>query len=164
MPFYLFEEITEETSKRFFEEVSKVDFDNRIIINSGGGNTHDTFAIVDYMKSFMTSRFETICAGRAYSGALLILSTGGNRKAYKHSTFLLHQPRHPELSGSVNEITNDLLGLENDYDVYCEILAENTGKTALEIKNLIDSAPCNEITLNAKQALKFGLIDEIIGG
>ena len=180
MPFYLFENITQETCKSFFEWTESKEYDNSIIICSDGGNCAITYAIIDWIdrnkevksKNLKTNHVEilskqifTIATGYAHSGALLILSSGtkGCRKAYKHSTFMLHQPIL-EIDGNVSKLTTDLISLENDYDTYCEILAENTGKTALYIKNLIDSAPNNEITLNAKQALEFGIIDEIIGG
>ena len=186
MPFYLFENITQETCKRFFEWVESKDaFDDEMLICSAGGGCSFSYAIIDWIKSNYTfdvdaeirkiqthqvkwtgiNRFHTTATGYAHSGALLILSSGTNgcRKAYKHSTFMLHQPIL-KIDGNVSKLTTDLISLENDYDTYCEILAENTGKTALEIKNLIDSAPNNTITLNAKQALEFGIIDEIIGG
>ena len=200
MPFYLFENITQETCKSFFEWVESKERDNEILICSDGGNCAITYGIIDWInvnkevyipkappkcvvrtrpfgkhesisdewqvscKENISKKIYTTVTGYAHSGALLILSSGtkGCRKAYKHSTFMLHQPIL-EIDGNVSKLTTDLISLENDYDIYCEILAENTDKTALEIKNLIDSAPNNEITLNAQQALEFGIIDEIIG-
>ena len=62
-----------------------------VIINSPGGSMYEMFAIIDYMKS-LSVPVNTICRGRAFSAAAMILVCGtGTRFASPNSTIMLHE-------------------------------------------------------------------------
>lgn len=129
-----------------------------IYINSPGGSISDGLGIYDVMNNIKCP-VHTICLGMAASMAAFLLCSGSKGKRYclPNSTVMIHQP----LGGSKGQQTE----IEISYKriTYLRqkmntIMAANTGKTVEEVNNATE----RDNYLTPEQALKFGLIDEII--
>ena len=109
-----------------------------LMINSPGGDVHEMLGIIDYIES-LDVKVNTICRGRAFSAAAIILSCGtGTRMMSKRSTVMFHQ-------------SSSFLG-GND------ILAEKTNKDQAWWKDNMKS----DLYLTAEQLKEYNVIDSII--
>ena len=127
-------------------------------INSPGGVITSGFGILDTMN-YIKPDVATICMGQAASMAALLLSSGtkGKRSALENSRVMIHQP----LGGMQGQATDieihakEILYLKEKLN---KILSKNTGQTVKTIEKDTD----RDNFLSADQALKYGLIDEIV--
>ena len=132
-----------------------------IYINSPGGSISDGLAIVDTIN-YIKSPVSTICIGMAASMGAVLLAAGtkGKRFATRNSEILIHQPLigGGGLSGQATEIKIHSDHLIRTREKLNKILAESTGQSIETIEK--DTERDNYMT--AEQALKYGLIDEIL--
>ena len=129
-----------------------------IYINSPGGSVTAGLAIYDTMK-YITAPVSTLCMGMAASMGAFLLAAGtrGMRYALPHSTIMIHQP----LGGARGQATEVAIHAEQlikTREKMNKILAERTGQTVEQIA--LDTERDHYMT--AEEALKYGLIDEII--
>jgi len=129
-----------------------------LYINSPGGSFTAGMAIYDTMN-YITPPIATVCMGRAASMGAFLLSAGqkGMRYALPNSEIMIHQPS----AGTKGKVTDMEIDVEHFLRIkknLNEILANNTGKTAGEIK----AASERDHWMTAQEALDFGLIDKII--
>lgn len=127
-------------------------------INSPGGVITSGFGIIDTMN-YIKPDIATICVGQAASMAAMILSSGtkGKRSALENSRIMIHQPLGG-VQGQATDIeihTKEILFLKDRLN---NILSKNTGQTVKSIEN--DTNRDN--FMSAKEAIKYGLIDEIV--
>ena len=118
-------------------EAQDPDKDIQLYINSPGGSVTDGMAIYDTMQ-YVKGDVSTICIGMAASMGAVLLSSGAKGKVTDMEIDVEHFLR---IKKNLNEI-----------------LANNTGKTAEEIK----AASERDHWMTAQEALDFGLIDKII--
>ena len=80
-------------AQMLYLEADNPEADISFYINSMGGHIADGLAIYDTMQ-YIESSVQTICIGRAYNIAALLLASGqkGKRIALKNAQILLHQP------------------------------------------------------------------------
>ena len=140
-----------------FLEGKNPDKDIFMYINSPGGSVTAGMAIYDTMQ-YIKCDVSTICIGMAASMAAVILSSGtkGKRVCLPHSEVMIHQP----LGGTQGQASDILLHakhIERTRETLNKILAENTGKTVEVIAKDTD----RDNFLDAKQAVKYGLVDKI---
>ena len=126
-------------------------------INSPGGSVSAGMAIYDTMN-YIKCDVSTICVGMAASMAAVILSSGtkGKRVCLPHSEVMIHQP----LGGTQGQASDILLHakhIEKTRETLNKILAENTGKDVDTITKDTD----RDNFLDAKSAVKYGLVDKI---
>ena len=127
-------------------------------INSPGGVITSGFGILDTMN-YIKPDVATICMGQAASMAAVLLSAGakGKRSALENSRVMIHQP----LGGMQGQATDieihakEILYLKEKLN---KILSNNTGQTVKRIEKDTD----RDNFLSAEDALKYGLIDEIV--
>jgi ATP-dependent Clp protease protease subunit len=127
-------------------------------INSPGGSISSGLAIYDTMQ-YIKPAVSTICIGMAASMAAVLLAAGakGKRTALPNSRIMIHQPwggtqgRAADIEIQAKEILY-LRGRMND------ILHQHTGKSVAEIAADTD----RDYFLSAKEAQKYGLIDDVI--
>ena len=127
-------------------------------INSPGGVITSGMAIVDTMN-FIKSPVSTIATGMAASMASIILAEGekGKRFALPHATVLIHQP----LGGAQGQATEIQIAAEEilkTRKMINELLAKDSGQDIETIKRDTE----RDHYMTAEEALKYGLIDEII--
>lgn len=127
-------------------------------INSPGGSISSGLAIYDTMQ-YIKPAVSTICIGMAASMGAVLLAAGakGKRTALPNSRIMIHQPwggtqgRAADIEIQAKEILY-LRGRMND------ILHQHTGKSVAEIAADTD----RDYFLSAKEAQKYGLIDDVI--
>lgn len=130
--------------------------DITMYINSPGGIITSGFSIYDTMK-YIKSKVITICIGQAASMGAFLLSSGDYRISLPNSRIMIHQP----LGGASGQATDieiqakEILRLREILNIY---LSEQTGQHLKKIKKDTD----RDFFMSAKEALEYGLIDEVI--
>ena len=155
-------EINDNTANIVVSELLYLDSINHedicIYINSPGGSITSGMAIYDTMN-YIKSDVSTICIGRAASMAAFLLSSGkkGKRYALPNSEVMIHQPLGGA-QGQATEIKIAATRILKLKDKLNKILAENTGKDLKTIENDTE----RDYFLNSDEALKYGIIDDIL--
>ena len=132
--------------------------DISVYINSPGGSVTSGMAIYDTMN-FVKSDISTICVGMAASMAAFLLSSGtkGKRKALPNSEVMIHQP----LGGAQGQATEIKIAAERILKLKEKLnilLSKNTNQ---DLK-VIERDTERDYFLSAKDALDYGLIDEVL--
>ena len=128
-----------------------------LMINSPGGDIYEMFGIIDYIES-LDVKVNTICRGRAFSAAAIILVCGtGTRMMSKRSTVMFHQSSS-FLGGKMSDITAYLDNVKSLEKVIYGMLAERTKKDEDWWKNKMRS----DLFLTSDELLEIGVIDRII--
>ena len=144
-----------------FLESEDPDKEIYLYINSPGGSITDGMAIVDTMN-YIKCPVSTICVGMAASMGAVLLCSGakGKRYALPNAEILIHQPLigGGGLSGQTTEIKIHAEHMVRTREKLNKLLSEKTGQTIETIEK--DTERDNYMT--AEEALKYGLIDEIL--
>jgi ATP-dependent Clp protease protease subunit len=128
-----------------------------LMINSPGGDIYEMFGIIDYIET-LDVKVNTICRGRAFSAAAIILTCGtGTRMMSKRSTVMFHQSSS-FLGGKMSDITAFLDNVKSLEKVIYTMLAEKTNKDAEWWKNKMRS----DCFFTAEELIEIGVIDQII--
>lgn len=129
-----------------------------LYINSPGGHVTAGLAIYDTIQ-YIKPDVITVAIGMAASMGSVILAGGakGKRYALPHTEIMIHQP----LGGAEGQATEIRLAAEHILrtgETLYTILAKHTGQPIEKIRQDCD----RDNFMDAKQALKYGLIDKII--
>jgi len=132
--------------------------DISIYINSPGGVISSGLAIYDTMQ-FVSPSISTLCIGQAASMGALLLAGGenGKRFALPNSRIMIHQPLGG-FQGQASDIeihAQEILLMKKKVN---EILSKHTGKNLKTVESDTD----RDNFLNAKEAKKYGIIDDIL--
>lgn len=127
-------------------------------INSPGGSVYDAMAIYDTMQ-YVTNDVHTVGIGVQASAAAFLLSSGtkGKRSLLPNATVMLHQPSSGT-RGKVSDMQIDLEEVLRLKKRLNEIMADNTGQPLKKVEEDME----RDYWLSAKQALKYGVVDQII--
>jgi ATP-dependent Clp protease, protease subunit len=141
-----------------FLEAEDPDKDIQIYINSPGGSVSAGFAIYDTMQ-YIKPDVSTICVGRAASMGAFLLAAGqkGKRFSLPNSDIMIHQP----LGGTQGQAEDIRIQAEKILEIrerLNNILSERTGQPLEKIKRDTD----RDYHLTAKEAVEYGIIDEVI--
>ena len=165
---YLGEDVNPTTSslivaQMLFLESEDPDKEIFFYINSPGGSITDGMAIVDTMN-YIKCPVCTVCVGLAASMGAVLLASGekGKRFAMPNSEILIHQPliggQGGGISGQATEIKIHADHMIRTREKLNKLLSERTGQSIDTIQK--DTERDNYMT--AEEALKYGLIDEIM--
>ncbi|MBR0087064.1 MAG: ATP-dependent Clp endopeptidase proteolytic subunit ClpP [Lachnospiraceae bacterium] len=132
--------------------------DISLYINSPGGSISAGMAIYDTMQ-YIKCDVSTICVGMAASMGAFLLAGGtkGKRYSLPNSEILIHQP----LGGAQGQATEIEIAARHILKIrekMNNMLAGFTGQDLETIKQDTD----RDNWMDAEEALKYGLIDEII--
>lgn len=148
-------------AQMLFLEAEDPEKDIQLYINSPGGSVTAGFAIYDTMQ-YIKCDVSTICIGLAASFGAFLLAGGtkGKRIALANAEIMIHQPAlHGNgIQGQATEIKIMSDHMQKSKQRLNRILAENTGKSVEQIQ--IDTERDNY--MSAKEALEYGLIDQVI--
>jgi len=127
-------------------------------VNTPGGHVTAGLAIYDTMQ-YIKPDVITVAIGMAASMGSIILAGGAKGKRYSlpHSEIMIHQP----LGGAEGQATEIRIAAEHILKtgwILYKILAKHTGQPIEQIEKDCD----RDNFMDAKQALKYGLIDKII--
>lgn len=133
--------------------------DITLYINSPGGSVLCGLGIVDLMN-YISSDVATVNIGMCASMGSVLLSSGtkGKRSSLVYSKVMTHQVSHGN-QGVIEDTRISQLEAEKYNYILFKILAKNCGKT---FEEMLESSRRDK-WFNSKEALDFGLIDEIIG-
>ena len=134
------------------------DKDIYMYINSPGGSVTAGLAIYDTMQ-YIKCDVSTFCIGIAASMAAVILSSGakGKRICLPHSEVMIHQPLGGA-QGQATDIEIQSRHIQKTREMLNKILSDNTGKSM----EVINKDTERDNFLDAKQALKYGLVDKVL--
>ena len=141
-----------------FLESEDPEKDIYMYINSPGGSVTAGLAIYDTMQ-YIKPEVSTLCVGQAASMAAWLLSAGakGKRFALPHARIMIHQP----LGGVQGQATDidiqarEIIRLREQMN---NILVRHTGQSLKKIEKDTD----RDLFLTGKQAVEYGLVDEVI--
>ncbi len=141
-----------------FLESEDPEQDIHLYVNSPGGSVTAGLAIYDTMQ-YVTPDVSTMCVGQAASMGAVLLTAGapGKRFALPHSRIMLHQP----LGGVQGQATDidiharEVLRIREELN---NLLVKHTGQTLKKIEKDTD----RDMFMTSKQALDYGVIDEVI--
>lgn len=145
-------------AQMLFLEMEDPDADIQLYINSPGGVITAGMAIYDTMR-YLKCEVSTLCIGMAASMGAFLLAAGakGKRKALPHAEIMIHQPS----GGARGQATDIEIQAEQILRVkktMNQLLSEHTGQSLKTIEKDVE----RDHYMTAEQALKYGLIDEII--
>lgn len=129
-----------------------------LYVNSPGGVITSGLAIYDTMQ-YVKPPVATICIGQAASMGAVLLAGGaqGKRYALPHARVVIHQP----LGGAQGQATDidiqarEILRMREEINA---IFTKHTGQDMEKIKQDTE----RDFFMTAEQALKYGIIDQIV--
>jgi len=141
----------------FLDSVEKKDI--TMHIDSPGGSVKSGLSMVDVMD-YIKSDIRTVNTGMAASMGSVLLGAGtkGKRSSLKHSTTMLHQSSGG-FSGNIQDAEIDWKQWQNVNKELFVLLGKYCGKKPEKVAK--DAT--RDFWLNAEEAVKYGIIDEIIG-
>ena len=130
----------------------------QVLLSTYGGNVYDGLSLYDAIKNSNTE-VDITCFGKIMSMGIIILLASKNRKAYRNTTFMIH-----ELSaGAIGKLAD----LEESVDeskrlnkVLFDIIEKETKITKEQLEEIYNKK--QDWFLTAEDALKLGIITEII--
>lgn len=164
---FLTEDLTKEVASSlcglliYYNSLSTTE-DITIFIHTSGGDASALAGIYDIMR-LIEAPISTIGMGKIYSAGAFLLASGtkGKRLMFKNADVLIHglQATYPQAQFS-DQVDNQIYYnyLEAFNNRILKILAQHTGQTLAKISQ--DSK--RDLYLDAKSALKYGLIDKIL--
>ncbi|MFQ5916319.1 MAG: ATP-dependent Clp endopeptidase proteolytic subunit ClpP [Candidatus Binatia bacterium] len=146
------------TAQLLFLESEDPERDIYFYINSPGGSVTSGLAIYDTMQ-YIKPNISTVCLGQAASMGAILLAAGakGKRFALPHSRIMIHQPLGG-FQGTATDVdiqAREILRMREELN---EVLMKHTGQTLKKIEKDTD----RDLFMTGKQALEYGLIDEVI--
>ena len=141
----------------FLDSAEKKDI--TLYINSPGGSVLCGLGIVDLMN-YISSDVATVNIGMCASMGSVLLSSGtkGKRSSLIYSKVMTHQVSHGT-QGNIQDTRINQMEAEKYNYILFKMLAKNCEKTFEEVLEFSR----RDRWYNSDEALKFGLIDEIIG-
>jgi ATP-dependent Clp protease protease subunit len=132
-----------------------------IYLHTNGGAVTGLANIYDVMQ-MITAPVKTICLGKCYSAGAVLLAAGSKNERYamKNSSIMIHgiQAGFPIPGHDMTSSKNYYEYLECHNDNIMKILAHHTGRTLDKVRE-----DCKQdVWMDAKQALDYGIIDHII--
>jgi ATP-dependent Clp protease protease subunit len=132
--------------------------DISLYLNTPGGQVSSGLAIYDTMQ-LIEPDVATICTGMAASMGSVLLCAGaaGKRSALPHSRVMIHQP----LGGAHGQASDILIAAQEIEKIKKElytIISEHSGQPLEKIYADGD----RDFWMNAKEALDYGMVDEIL--
>lgn len=142
-------------------EQEDADTDIVVYINSPGGSVIAGLSMIDTMN-LVSCDISTVCVGMAASMGAMVLMSGekGKRKILPHSKVLIHQPLQ-NLGDSFRQASDiEIVAKEasRTKNTLYSIIRDATGQSYEKIEKDCD----RDYTLSAKEALEYGLVDEIV--
>jgi ATP-dependent Clp protease, protease subunit len=162
---FLWGDVSDKSAKEITEKLLYLESigpgkDITFYINTPGGSITAGMAIFDTMK-MISSPVSVVVTGMAASMGSILLSAApkGRRYLYPHSRVMIHQPlisgRMVAPAVDINIQAEEMEKLRHELN---QILADASGKPLDQVEKDTD----RDFYLNAEEAIKYGLADEIV--
>jgi len=163
---FLSEDITKEVAAQlsamllYYDNLDQEE-DIELYIHSNGGDASALINIYDVMQ-IIKAPIKTICLGKAYSAAAVLLAAGtkGKRFVLPHSSIMLHgiQCGFPIIGHDQIDSKSYFEFLKSNEDGILKIVSKHTGVPFNKIKE-----DCNrDMYFDAQQSIKYGIADKIL--
>jgi len=129
-----------------------------ILIDSYGGDVYNCLGLIGVMKKSETP-VHTIANGAAMSCGFVILIHGHRRFAYEYATPMYHQVSSG-VWGTVQDIEEDYKETKRLQTIWEKMTIEKTKITKEKLKEILSKK--HDWYMTSKEALKFGVVDEIL--
>jgi len=129
-----------------------------IYIHSSGGLVAAGLAIHDVMRS-MPCPVRTVCLGKAYSMAAILLASGTNGQRYclPNSRVMIHQPSSSLSRSSASDVAIHAASVLSTHKKLVDIISSHTGQSSAIVQEAID----RDNYMSPEDAKKFGVVDVI---
>lgn len=146
------------TAQLLFLESENPKREIAMYINSPGGYVTAGLAIYDTMQ-YIKPEVSTLCLGQAASMAAWLLAAGGKGKRYAlpHARIMIHQPLGG-VQGQATDIDIQAREILRIREQLNNVLVKHTGQSIKKIEKDTD----RDMFMTGKQAVEYGLIDEVI--
>lgn len=132
-----------------------------LIVSTYGGSIDEMFSLYDTIK-FLPCPVHTVGLGKIMSAGVLLLASGvkGKRLMGGSSRIMMHAVSGG-VYGNVFEVENQSKEQRRLQDLMVSLLAKETKMSKATIEKIMD--PKVDYFLTAKEAVKMGIVDKIIG-
>jgi ATP-dependent Clp protease protease subunit len=146
------------TAQFLFLESEDPEKDIHFYVNSPGGSVTSGLGIYDTMQ-YIKPDVSTLCLGQAASMAAWLLAAGakGKRFALPHARIMIHQPLGG-VQGQATDIDIQAREILRMREQMNNILVRHTGQSIKRIEKDTD----RDLFMTGKQAVEYGLLDEVI--
>lgn len=158
---YILGDITTESVAIISKEITQAieNKEDKILfkVNSGGGSVIAAMGLYDEICNLSVDT-ECLIFGMCASAATYISLACNKTKMYKSGTYMIHRCSGG-VSGTLEEMENDLDYFEEIENKVIALYCAKTGKDREEILNMMNATTY----MNSESALENGFIDEIVG-
>lgn len=130
----------------------------QVLLSTYGGIVYDGLSLYDAIKNSKTE-VDITCFGKIMSMGIVILLAAKNRKAYRNTTFMIH-----ELSGGfigkIAEMEESVDESKRLNNILFDIIEKETNITKSKLMDIYERK--KDWFITAEEALELGLITEII--
>jgi ATP-dependent Clp protease protease subunit len=174
---YFYEQVDQDTIKKLVEEINAINESDELLeklysvyelqyvpkpikihIDSYGGNVYQILGLLSVMENSKTP-IHTYAVGAAMSCGFMMLISGHKRFAHKYSTPLYHQVSNWSF-GTLEEMKERLVETKRLQKIFESIVVQKTKITKARLKEV--NTKKLDWFMSAKEALDWGVIDEII--
>ena len=133
-----------------------------LIISTYGGSVDEMFSLYDAIK-FLPCPVHTIALGKVMSAGVLLLASGvkGQRMIGCSARIMIH-PISGIFAGNVFEAINEVDEHKRLQSLMVNALLKETKMSRVDIKRIMTAG--HDRFLTPDEAIKFGIVDIIIGG
>lgn len=138
-------------------DLNKEDGPIRLVLNSGGGEVSQGFAIYELIKN-SRNPVSVYGMGQVMSIAAAIIQGGAERFMSPYCRFMIHNGTVTyEKPVEISKFKSQLKDMHLDSEIYYDILCERSKLPRSKVKSMCDA----ERYLTAQQCLELGFIDGI---
>lgn len=161
---YITGDIESELAEQVVDDMLKLDLVSNdpiyLILCTEGGCMYSMFAIHDVMCSIRSPVY-TVALGKVMSAGALLLSAGDKRLTFPHSCVMIHEAQAIDLGNQgLAELKSEMLHTEYLNNQMIELLAKYSGQEVEKVVKDLHKEKC--LYLSAKEAIAYGLIDELV--
>lgn len=151
-------DVSSQVAKDIIEMSKESDEDIILIINSDGGYTSAGLQLIDIMNAVKPD-ICVVAMGSCSSVAVDIIAAGASGKRYSapNAWFMIHEASLDSIGGRTSDVSIDAKFLEELNKQMVNLLAKSTGQPSERILSDIR----RDCYMNAKQAQKYGIVDNI---
>lgn len=153
-------EINEESFRFFDMAMTEMERHNNqtvtLRLNSEGGSTYDALAIIGRIEK-SPARVVTEGYGAIMSAATLILAAGGKRRLSRWAWVMHHEASY-DTDGRHSNIRDHVSQMQREENQWAEAMAEFSDMTK---EFWTQEGVRKDLYLTAKQALDYGMVDEV---
>ena len=140
---------------------SKIDIEMphiQVLLSTYGGSVYDGLALYDAIKASKT-KVDVIIGGKSMSMGTIIMLGSETRKAYRNTTFMIHEMTSGYL-GKLADLEDNFGESKRLQKILWDIITSETKITQKQLDDIYEKK--KDWYLSAEEALELGLITEII--